>query len=60
MSTKESSIKPEGESSSKSNEVEVLEYEKPVLISYGDVRDITLGGSPGMGESGSFVTILEP
>ena len=31
-----------------------LSYEKPVLTSYGDVRDITLGGSPGLGESGSL------
>lgn len=28
-------------------------YSKPVLIRYGDVRDITLGGSIGLGESGS-------
>lgn len=27
-------------------------YEKPVLISYGDVRDITLGPTFGEGESG--------
>ena len=29
-----------------------LTYEKPVLICYGDVRDITLGPSIGIGESG--------
>ncbi len=29
-----------------------LKYEKPVLICYGDVRDITLGGTGGLGESG--------
>jgi len=28
------------------------EYEKPVLIAYGDVRDVTLGGTGGLGESG--------
>ena len=33
-------------------------YEKPVLICYGDVRDITLGPSPGAGESGAgFFTL---
>jgi len=36
------------------------EYEKPVLICYGDVRDITLGPSPGFGESGAGVFILQP
>ena len=38
----------------------VLEYQKPVLISYGDVRDITLGPSPGFGESGAGVFFLQP
>lgn len=28
-------------------------YETPVLISYGDVRDVTLGGTLGFGESGA-------
>ncbi|MGH1542568.1 MAG: lasso RiPP family leader peptide-containing protein [Arenicella sp.] len=28
-------------------------YQKPRLICYGDVRDVTLGGSPGGGDSGS-------
>ena len=28
------------------------QYLKPTLICYGDVRDITLGPSPGFGESG--------
>lgn len=31
-------------------------YIKPRLICYGDVRDITLGGSPGGGDSGSPTT----
>lgn len=30
----------------------VKAYEKPVLIAYGDVRDITLGPTFGEGESG--------
>ena len=30
----------------------VKAYEKPVLIAYGDVRDITLGPTVGEGESG--------
>lgn len=28
-------------------------YEAPVLLHYGDVRDITLGPTPGIGESGN-------
>jgi len=28
-------------------------YEAPVLMIYGDVRDLTLGGSLGIGESGA-------
>lgn len=28
------------------------QYEKPVLLCYGDVRDVTLGPTPGFGESG--------
>jgi len=35
-------------------------YEKPVLICYGDVRDITLGPSPGFGESGAGVFLFRP
>lgn len=35
-------------------------YEKPELICYGDVRDITLGPSPGFGESGAGVFFLLP
>ena len=31
----------------------VKAYETPTLIAYGDVRDITLGGTLGMGESGA-------
>lgn len=30
-------------------------YQKPGLVAYGDVRDITLAGSPGGGESGPNV-----
>ncbi len=28
-------------------------YEKPVLIPLGDIRDVTMGGSPGFGDSGA-------
>jgi hypothetical protein len=28
-------------------------YESPCLVRYGDVRDVTLGPSPGVGESGN-------
>lgn len=28
-------------------------YVKPELIALGDVRDVTLGGSPGSGDSGN-------
>lgn len=31
----------------------VKAYETPILIAYGDVRDITLGGTLGAGESGA-------
>jgi hypothetical protein len=31
----------------------IKNYEKPVLISYGDVRDVTLGPTLGGGESGN-------
>ena len=34
------------------NDVTIKAYEKPVLLSYGDVRDITLGPTIGEGESG--------
>ena len=37
-----------------------LPYEKPELICYGDVRDITLGPSPGFGESGAGTFFLLP
>jgi len=38
-------------------------YQTPVLISYGDVRDITLGGTLGQGESGAgfqFFSNIQP
>jgi len=34
-------------------------YERPALRELGDVRGITLGGSPGAGESG-FTTLFKP
>jgi hypothetical protein len=30
-----------------------LEYQAPQLVRLGDVRDLTLGGSPGIGDSGN-------
>jgi len=36
-----------------------LPYIKPKLIRFGDVRDLTLGGSPGVGESGN-PTLFQP
>ena len=33
-------------------ETELKPYSKPVLTCYGDVRDVTLGPTPGFGESG--------
>lgn len=35
-------------------------YEKPVLISYGDVRDVTLGPTIGGGESGCAAVFRGP
>lgn len=32
------------------------QYKKPVLLPLGDIRDVTMGGSPGTGDSGgSFI-----
>lgn len=42
------SSKPVGQD----GERQLAEYEKPVLISFGDVRDITLGPTLGTAESG--------
>ena len=42
-------------------EVKEAKYVKPMLISFGDVRDITLGGSIPGGESlGNCIIGLEP
>jgi len=38
---------------------ELKPYERPALRELGDVRGITLGGSPGAGESG-FTTLFKP
>ena len=35
-------------------------YRTPVLKVYGDIRDVTLGGTPGMGESGMNVGVKKP
>lgn len=32
-------------------------YVKPELYCHGDIRTLTMGGSPGMGESGGFMTV---
>jgi hypothetical protein len=32
---------------------ERLDYQAPQLVRVGDVRDLTLGGSPGIGDSGN-------
>lgn len=47
--------KPVGDQLGASTSVEksAKPYQAPVLISYGDVRDITLGGTIGFGESGA-------
>ena len=37
-------------------ENELRPYEKPLLVSYGDVRDVTLGPTLGGGESGNADT----
>lgn len=36
-----------------------LVYEKPVLVAYGDVRDVTLGPTPGTLESGAEGSLCE-
>lgn len=36
-----------------------MPYRSPVLRELGDVRGVTLGGSPGAGESG-FTTVFKP
>lgn len=35
-------------------------YRLPRLSAYGDLRTLTLGGSPGMGDSGPTVAIRNP
>ncbi len=39
-----------------SNVIERKAYEPPALTLLGDVRDLTLGGSPGTGDSGAAGT----
>lgn len=36
-----------------------ISYIKPELYCHGDIRDLTMGGSPGMGESGGFMTVQQ-
>ena len=42
------------------DELAKKDYEKPVLIAYGDVRDITLGPTVGEGESGAALFLRVP
>ncbi len=42
----------------KSRKTNKKEYKKPQLKSYGKLKDITLGGSPGGGDSGNPDTQL--
>lgn len=35
-------------------------YRAPALVFFGDLRDLTLGGSPGVGDSGGGVLIQNP
>jgi len=35
-------------------------YSRPELVALGDVRDATLGGSPGIGDSGSPTSFRPP
>lgn len=37
---------------SESNTTKVVTYETPLLVHFGDVRDVTLGPTLGIGESG--------
>lgn len=36
----------------KKKETKKKQYTKPELKSLGDIRDVTMGGSPGIGDSG--------
>ncbi len=35
-------------------------YQKPVLKPLGDIRDVTMGGSPGFGDSGATAGTHDP
>ncbi len=37
----------------KNNDKNKKQYTKPVLKPLGDIRDVTMGGSPGIGDSGN-------
>lgn len=47
------SARPQGETAAASEQSVRRAYHPPVLSRYGDVRGLTLGGSPGFGDSGS-------
>jgi len=44
------------DSATESTVIERKPYEPPALTALGDVRDLTLGGSPGTGDSGNAGT----
>jgi len=44
----------------KSHNTNKKEYKKPQLKSYGKLKDITLGGSPGAGDSGAGQLTFNP
>ncbi|MFT5111784.1 MAG: hypothetical protein ACI8P9_001104 [Parasphingorhabdus sp.] len=53
MSKSNDLVKIEGQSDSRQREPELKVYQKPELKCFGEVKDITLGGSPGFSDSGN-------
>lgn len=45
-------MKNQKEQKNKTEIISKKPYKKPQLISLGDIRDVTMGGSPGVGDSG--------
>jgi hypothetical protein len=52
--TQESSQVSQSGNAGQANNPERRAYHPPVLRTYGDVRGLTLGGSPGTGDSGGY------
>lgn len=50
------SARPQGETAAASRQSVRRAYHPPVLSRYGDVRGLTLGGSPGTADSGGQFT----